>query len=120
MNVNYDKEITIYRFEGQYGPSYSIGLSKKTQDDKVEYGYFPCKFRKGVELSNKSKIKIRNAFISFNKKDNKTYPYIFINSFEELYQEKEEIKEEKKEEVKPDPYAEFSNEIEITDDQLPF
>ena len=115
MNVVYDKEITIYRFEGQYGPSYSIGLSKKTQDDKVEYGYMPCKFRKGVELPNKTKIRIRNAFISFNKKNDKTYLYIFINSFEELYQ-----KQEKKEEVKPDPYAEFSNEVEITDDQLPF
>lgn len=119
MNVNTDKEITIYRYDGQYGPSYSIGLSKKTQDDKIEYGFFPCRFRKGVELPNKSKIKIRNAFISFNKKNDKTYPYIFINSFDELYQKKE-IKEEKKEEVKPDPYEDFSNEIEITEEMLPF
>ena len=74
----------------------------------------PCKFRKGVELPNKSKIKIRNAFISFNLKDKKTYPYIFINSFEELYQE------EKKEEVKPDPYEEFAEQKNEEIMELPF
>ena len=110
MNVNADKEITIYRYDGQYGPSYSIGLSKKTQDDKVEYGFFPCRFRKGVELQNKTKIKIRNAFISFNKKNDKTYPYIFINSFEELYNgEQPKVEEQKKE----DPYQEFAQEMEL-------
>lgn len=115
MNISYDKEITIYRYDGQYGPSYSIGLSKKTQDDKVEYGYMPCRFRKGVELQNKTKIKIRNAWLTFNTKDKKTYPYIFINSFEELY-----TGEEKVEQKKEDPYSQFQEEHGEEIMELPF
>ena len=121
MNINFDKEITIYRYDGQYGATYSIGLSKKTQDDKTEYGYMPCKFRKGVKLQNKTKIRIKNAWLSFNTKDKKTYPYIFINSYEELYNG-EQLKEEQKveEQKKEDPYQEFAQEVNITDDMLPF
>lgn len=116
MNIVYDKEIMVFRQDGQYGPMYSIGLSKKTQDGKYESGYIPCRFRKGVDLPNKAKIRIRNAWLTFNTKDKKTYPYIFINSYEELADKPQE----KKEEVKPDPYEEFSNEIEITEEMLPF
>ena len=119
MNIE-EKEVTIFRYDGQYGASYSIGLSKKKQDGTYENGYIPCKFKKDVELGNKTKIKIKNAWLTFNVKDKKTYPYIFINSFE---QENVEVKQEVKEEKKNDLFEEFSQEANLTEldnYQLPF
>lgn len=115
MNIVYDKEIIIFRKDGQYGAMYSLGLSKKTQDDKTEYGYMPCKFRKGVDVADKTKIKIKNAWLSFNLKDKKTVPYIFINSFEELG-ELPKVEEKPKE----DPYKDFQEEHIEEIMELPF
>lgn len=116
--MNRDKEYTI--FKDNYG-KYKIGLSHKTTDGKTEYAYFPVHFKKSVELENRAKIRIKAYWLDFynweyqGKKG--TSFYIFINSFEELYNgEQPKIEEQKKE----DPYESFSQEIEITDDMLPF
>ena len=114
MNINYEKEVTIFRYDGQYGANYSLGLSKKKQDGSYENGYMPCKFKKNIELENKTKIKIKNAWLTFNVKDKKTYPYIFINSFD-LIDEQESKKDSLDKAVN-----EFKNEIELTDNMLPF
>ena len=82
MNITNEHEVTIYRFDGQYGASYSVGLSKKKQDGSYENGFMPCKFKKDVEIANKTKLFIKNAWLTFNVKDKKTYPYIFRHHYE--------------------------------------
>lgn len=123
MNISNEHEVTIYKHDGQYGVSYSVGLSKKKQDGSYENGFLPVRFRKDVEIEDKTKLFIKNAWLSFNVKDKKTYPYIFINEYtlldDAINPKKDETpKEEKKEEN--DPYQEFAEETEITDADLPF
>ena len=113
MEIVEKNKVTIYRYAGQYGASYSVGLSKKTQDGKTEYGFMPVRFKKDVTLENKTQIYIRSAWISFNKKDDKCYPYIFINEFTTLDQAIEPSKETLEN-------KKGQQEIYLTDDDLPF
>lgn len=120
MNITNENKVTIYRYDGQYGPSYSVGLSKKKQDGVYEKGFIPCRFKKGVELDNKTEIYIKSAWLSFNTKDKKTYPFIFINEFTTQDSKIEEGKKILENKEQTDPYKEFANEIEITEEDLPF
>ena len=121
MEIVEKNKLTVYRYDGQYGASYSIGLSKKKQDGTYEKGFIPIKFKKGIELDNKTEIYIQNAWLSFNLKDKKTYPFIFINEFrtldEAIQPSKETIKEK---EDNMQIYEEFGNEIEVNPEDLPF
>lgn len=82
MKIISDREEMIFRKEYEDKVSYSIGLSKKREDGSYENGYIPVRFRKGIELKDKAKIKIKEAWLDFYKIDKKTIPYIFINNFE--------------------------------------
>lgn len=93
MHIRDNEEVIIFKNDKDY---YSIGLSRKDRNNETYYGYFPCQFKKGVSVENKTRIKLKNAFISFYIKDDKTMPYIMILNYEEV-QEKEnysKIKEE--------------------------
>ena len=114
MNITNEHEVTIYRNDGQYGTSYSIGLSKKKQDGSYENGFMPCRFKKDVEIENKTKLFIKDAWLSFNVKDKKTFPFVFINEYKLLDDAINPPKEEK------DPYKEFADETEIKQEDLPF
>lgn len=117
MEVVSNREDIVFRNDYNGNTFYSIGISKKKQDGKYENGYINVRFKKDVELENRTKIKIKKAWIDFYCKDRKTFPYIFVSEFE--------IVEEKK-----DPFEEFGNsikteseigqQIEITDDDLPW
>lgn len=104
---------------------YSIGLSKKNKNGSYENGYMSVKFQRDVVINNKTRIKVKEAWLSFNTNENKTFPFIFINDFEVLAEPKPETKETKE----TNPYEDFGNsikteanfeQIEITDDDLPF
>lgn len=82
MEIKTDREEMIFRKEYEDKVSYSIGLSKKREDGTYERGYMPVRFRKGIELKDKTKIKIKDAWLDFYKIDKRTIPYIFINNFE--------------------------------------
>ena len=122
MEIISNKEEMVFRKDYNGKPSYSLGLSKKDKDGKYINGYVKVNFKKGVELENKSKIKIKNAWLDFYKDNEKTIPTIFINEFE-MTQEGE--KQEEK-----NPFEEFGDsittefdvghQIEIGDDDLPF
>ena len=120
MQIITDKEEMIFRKDYNDRPSYSLGLSKKDKDGNYVNGYMNVNFKKGVELQNKTKIKIKEAWLGFNAKDGKTYPYIFINDFD--------IIEEKKEETNPfeqfgesfKTESEIGEQIQIDDSDLPF
>ena len=86
MNFENLKNKMIFRRDNDYGSFYSIGLSKKNEDGSYENGYLDVRFKKGIELENKTKININESWLSFYKKNNGEYdttvPYIFINDFE--------------------------------------
>lgn len=75
MHIKDGEEVIIFKNDKDY---YSIGLSRKDRNGEVYYGYFPCQFKKGDSVNNKTRIKIKNAFMSFYLKDDKTMPYIMI------------------------------------------
>lgn len=83
MNITSEKEM-IFRKDWEDGKTtYQIGLSNKKQDGNYENGYMLVRFKKGTELPNQTKIKIKGGWISFYKdKDKHTIPYIFINDFD--------------------------------------
>lgn len=125
MNITNDKEVVVYKNE--YG-KYSVMLRKKNQDDTFESAYIPIQFNKDVKLENKTPIKIKNAWLTFYKLDtqdgNKETRYIIRCTEFELAANKTE------EEPKRNPFEEFGKTIEtesqigeqiqITDDDLPF
>lgn len=122
--MNLEKMYTIYKDEEG---KYKIGFAKKNQKDEWERAYFPVRFRKDVELENKTKIYIKDYWLDFYNweyqgKKGTTF-YIFINEFEIVEQAIEKSKEEVKKEK--DPYEEMGKQVsldqfEITDKDLPF
>ena len=94
MNFENLKNKMIFRRDNDYGSFYSIGLSKKNEDGSYENGYLDVRFKKSIELENKTKININESQLSFYKKNNGEYdttvPYIFINDFEIVDSDSEE------------------------------
>lgn len=101
MKIVSDRDEVIYKNEYQGKTYYKIKLAKKDEQDNWQNGYINCRFKKDVELNNKSHIKIKDAWVDFYLKDKVTYPYIFINDFEVT-----DNKEQK------DPFAEMGEEVE--------
>lgn len=124
MEIISTKEEIVFRKDYNGKPSYSLGLSKKDKDGKYINGYVKVNFKKGVELNNKSKIKIKNAWLDFYKDNEKTIPTIFINEFE-IVQDSEVEQPQK-----TNPFEEFGehittefdvgHQIQIEDSELPF
>jgi len=78
-------ETMIFRKDFNDRATYSTTLSKKNKDGEWENGFIPVQFRKDVFLHNKTKINVKNAWLTFYKdKENKTVLYIFVNEFEEI------------------------------------
>lgn len=116
MEIISDKEEIIFRKEFDGKPRYTLGLSKKDKDNNIVRGYITVRFKNGVELENKTRIKIKKAYFEFNLYENKTYPYIFINDFEVATEKKEE--ENPFEQMKAKVMNDMG--IEIKDEDLPF
>lgn len=120
MNLEAGKIVMVFVKEFDGRKIYSIGLSKKNKNGSYENGFMSARFKKDVDIANKTRIKIKDAFLSFNVNENKTFPYIFIRDFEKISEPKP--KEEN------NPYEEFGNSIrtevqeqfEIDDSELPF
>lgn len=120
MNISNDREVMIFKKEKKY----LVGISKKNQDGSYDNAYFPIQFNQGVELENKTLIRIKNAWLSFykweNEKDKGTVFFIKCSDFEVAREPEEEV----------NPFEAFGNSIEtesevgeqitIDDDELPF
>ena len=63
---------------------YSIGVSSKDANKNWVNGFLNVRFKKGVEVANKSKIRINNAFPVVTKSGDKTYVSFMITDFETL------------------------------------
>lgn len=113
MNTEYQYTI----FKDDYG-KYKIGVKRKNKNGEWEKAYFPVKFRKGVELENKTKIYIRDYWLDFYNWEHEgkkgTSFYIFINKFETT----EETIEKSKEESSTNSIK--LEDIELEDDDYPF
>ena len=83
-----DKGVKVYakEREGANGKfmSYSVGVSSKSQSGEWVNGYVNCKFKKGVTVANKTKIKIKNSFFIVTKSGDKTYTQLMITEFDVL------------------------------------
>lgn len=87
--VTDDKGVRVFANEketsnGNKFTLYSLAVSSKDQEGKWATGYINCKFKKGVVVTNKSKIKINNSFFIVTKGGNKTYTSLMITDFEVL------------------------------------
>lgn len=109
MNVSNDRPVMVFKREYQGREYYSLGLSKKDRNNNYINGYMACEFRKGVRLDDKTKIYLKNAFITFYLKDKTTIPYIKILDFETV---EETIQNSK------DPFEEFGEQVDIDDNML--
>ena len=121
MNITNNYAVTIFKNDTQYGTFYKVGLSKKDKDGNYVNGYKDVRFKKGVELADKTKIYIKKSWLDFYVKDKRTIDYIFISEFETLESKIEESKEVL--ESKVDPYEQFGSTItgeQIDEMDLPF
>lgn len=59
MNIN--GKTTIYK--NQYG--YTTSISNKKEDGTYENMFIQVNFKKGVEVEHKTKIDVKNGFMSF-------------------------------------------------------
>jgi hypothetical protein len=124
MNISNEYAVTIFKNVNDYGTFYKVGLSKKDVNGNYINGYKDIRFKKGVELADKTKIYIKKAWLDFYIKDKKTIDYIFCSEFEEVAEAIANSKSDS--EIiqavmnDDDPFKSLANEIEITDDMLPF
>lgn len=123
MEIIENKEVVVFRKEFEGKVSYSLGLSRKNQEGNFDRGYIPVRFRNGVELKDRARIRINKAWLDFFKVDKRTIPYIFINEFEEAQPTFSDIKGADKIQYAPEEKAidkiPSAKEI-IADDNLPF
>jgi len=129
MNINSDKEYMV--FKNDKG-KYTITIGKKNNDGSYDNAYIPIQFNKDVELDNRTKIILKNAWLSFYKivkelKGETQTTTVFFIRCSDFGIVEDGIKEEPKEEK--NPFEEFGNsktefdigkQIQITDDDLPF
>jgi hypothetical protein len=87
-----EKGIMVFRDDkGQY-PSYYYSVSRKNDKDEYESCYRPIRFKKGIDVQNKTIIAINSAFESFNiGKDGKKYPYLMVTDFSTMGEPELEI-----------------------------
>jgi len=79
MHIKENEEVMIFKSDKGY---YSIGLSRKDRNGNYFNGYFPCQFKNGISVDNMTKVKLKNAFMSFYLKEKQTMAYIMITDFE--------------------------------------
>jgi len=113
MNISNEYPIMIFRNEYDGNVYYKTSLSKKDINGNYINGYIQCKFKKGVEIENKTNIYIKKAFLSFYNKNDATIPYIFISEFETIDEVIEKTQTKSVETIKQD-------EIIIDENELPF
>ena len=83
IKTNCTGETMIFRKDYDGKAKYSCTLSKKGADGEYENAFINIQFKKGVELSNKQKITLTEAWLTFYmNKDGKPVFYIFCNAFE--------------------------------------
>lgn len=82
LKINVTGDTMIFRKDFDDRPAYSTSLGKKLQDGTYDNAFINVKFKKGVDIANKTKIDITNGWLTFWKnKEDKPMWEIFINEF---------------------------------------
>ena len=90
LKSQFTGETMIFKSEYKGNVFYSTSIGKKNMEGKYDNGYIDVKFKKNVELENKTKINIKYAWLTFYQtldsfgKVTKTVWQIFVNEFEEV------------------------------------
>lgn len=97
LNSNFSGETMIFKNDKGF---YSTSISKRNQDGTYANAYISVGFRKGVDLPNKTKINIKNGFLTFDQYDRAdgtkaTNLKLFISDFETAGGEKQPAKQNK-------------------------
>ena len=126
MNIQDDKQYTIYEKEINGAKFYRLQMSKKTQDGSYQNGYIDVKFAKCEPPKNRDRIYLKKAWISFYlSKDKHTIPYVVCTEYETTEQvirdsKKDIVKQEVKEDNPDDLFKEFGEEHNDELYELPF
>lgn len=119
MNIVNDNAVMVFRKENKY----SVSISKKNQNGEYEKAYFPIQFNKGVELEDRTLIKIKTAWLSFYKWEYelKTGTKFFIKCSEfEIVEQENKEQHNAQLKIETNPYKDFGETIEISEEDLPF
>lgn len=79
MNITSEYPVMVFKNDNGY---YSLSLSDKKQDGRYVNWYKNCQFKKGVEVEDRTNIKIKKAWFKCNDVNGRKYEYIFISEFE--------------------------------------
>ena len=125
MNIQDDKQYTIYEKEINGTKFYRLQMSKKMQDGSYQNGYIDVKFAKCEPPKNRDRIYLKRAWISFwLSKDKHTIPYVVCMEYETAEQVIRDSKKDiVKQEVKNDSgdlFKEFGEEHNDEIYELPF
>lgn len=125
MNIQDDKQFTIYEKEINGVKYYRLQMSKKMQDGSYQNGYIDVKFAKCEPPKNRDRIYLKRAWISFYlSKDKHTIPYVVCMEYETAEQVIRDSKKDiVKQEVKNDSddlFKEFGEEHNDEIYELPF
>lgn len=126
MNIQDDKQFTIYEKEINGVKYYRLQMSKKVQDGSYQNGYIDVKFAKCEPPKNRDRIYLKKAWISFYlSKDKHTIPYVVCTEYETTEQvirdsKKDIVKQEVKEDDPDDLFKEFGEEHKDDELELPF
>ena len=125
MNIQDDKQFTIYEKEINGVKYYRLQMSKKMQDGSYQNGYIDVKFAKCEPPKNRDRIYLKRAWISFYlSKDKHTVPYVVCMEYETAEQVIRDSKKDiVKQEVKNDSddlFKEFGEEHNDEIYELPF
>lgn len=125
MNIQDDKQYTIYEKEINGTKFYRLQMSKKMQDGSYQNGYIDVKFAKCEPPKNRDRIYLKRAWLSFYlSKDKHTIPYVVCMEYETAEQVIRDSKKDiVKQEVKNDSgdlFKEFGEEHNDELYELPF
>ena len=108
-------------FKNDFG--YSTSISNKKQDGSYEHMYISVQFKKddveAQKMPNKTKVDIKNGFLSFYKASNGTAkPKLIITEYEII----DENKAQSQDDDYQDPFAnvDVTETVVADDDDLPF
>lgn len=117
MNIENERPVMIFRRDRDGKINYVVGLSKKNEEGEYDRAYFPIRFKRGIEIENKTKILLINAFLTFDnwtdaEGNNKTFTYIMCTSYQ--------LADEEEPKPKSGNTSFKADEIELSDDDFPF
>ena len=80
------KPVMVFRQEktsnsGTPFTTYALGISSKDTNDEWVNGFIDARFKKGIDVPNKTKITINNAFYTCRKVGERVFNSIMVTDF---------------------------------------